>query len=79
MPNVIGMGAPVMPGVATMPNKPMVTKPAIKLEKKVKPLHWTRILLMPVNSANRTEQFWDEIKEINLDQKEIETLFEQKV
>jgi len=68
-----------MSSVASIPNKPIATKPAIKLEKKVKPIHWTRILLMHVNAPNRTEQYWDEIKEINIDQKEVETLFEQKV
>jgi hypothetical protein len=64
---------------AAIPGKPMPTKPVIKLEKKVKPIHWTRILVMPKQAPNRQEQFWDQIKEIKLDQKEVETTFEQKV
>jgi hypothetical protein len=60
-------------------SRPTATKPQIKLDKKVKPLHWTRILLLPQQAPNRPNSVWDNIKEVELNIQEIAASFESKV
>ena len=67
-----------MPVVVSF-GKPIATKPIIKPQKKLKPIHWTRILLASKNDPKKILQFWDEITELEVIQFEIETQFEQKV
>jgi len=59
--------------------KPTATKPKIVPKKKVKPLHWTRILLLPKEAPNRPYSYWDNLKDMKTDQEEVENLFETKV
>ena len=54
-------------------------KPVVKLEKKVKPIHWNRIIVPPKDAPKKIEMLWDDLKEVNINQKEIEELFEVKV
>ena len=70
---------PVGPGLPNISGKPVPTKPIIKLERKLKPIHWTRVLIPSKMDPKKTEQIWDEIKELEIDQTEIEIQFEQKV
>ena len=71
-----------MPGVPGIPNlAPTIVlpkKPIVKLVKKVKAIHWIRLLTGP-KTPLRKEMLWDNLKEIKLSQKEIEDLFELKV
>ena len=74
-----------MPGKGKLQNnlaqifKATITKPLLKIEKKLKPLHWSRVVLLPKEAPNRPHMIWNGIKEINLDIEEIATLFETKV
>lgn len=84
-------GIPTAPGVPTIPNvvnapsmpkpkpKAVPTKPAIKLEKTTKQLHWTRILILPESEEDRPNLIWNSLPEQNVNLKEIESLFEFKV
>lgn len=60
------------------PGKPKPTKPVIKLEKKVKPYQWRRVLNEPKDKKDREHVIWDDIEEVEMDQTEIEDLFEDK-
>ena len=64
-----------------MPVVPKIvpTKPVLKLDKKVKPLFWNRIIVEADNKPDRTKMVWDKLKEIKVNQKEIEELFELNV
>jgi len=57
----------------------VVTKKEIVLEKKVKPLGWNRVLLVPKEAPNRVETVWDKMKEVNIDISDIVDMFEIKV
>jgi hypothetical protein len=67
-----------MGGGFRMPSKPKPTKPEIKLSKKVKPYQWRRILKEPEDKEDRVHVVWDDIKEVEIDQAEVEELFEDK-
>ena len=71
---------PGPPGVPTLnlPKVPQPTKPKIKLKMKVKPLQWTRVLLLPESDQNRPDLVWNTIKEPDIDVNEICTLFSVK-
>jgi outer membrane murein-binding lipoprotein Lpp len=77
-------GVPTMPGVpqVAVPQqivyKPVATKPVIKLNKKLKPLHWNRVLLLPKEAPNRPNLVWNIMKEASIDMLEIVDLFEIK-
>ena len=76
-------GVPLPPGPPGAPifnplRGPQPTKPKIKLKIKVKPLQWTRILLPPENSPNKTDLVWSKIKEPDIDIDEISSLFSVK-
>ena len=45
---------------------------------KVKPLQWTRVLLLPESDQNRPDLVWNTIKEPDIDVNEICTLFSVK-
>ena len=79
-------GVPTPPGVPLPPGPPGVpvftprlgpqpTKPKLKLKIKVKPLQWTRILLLPENDPKRPDLVWNQIKEPDIDIDEISSLF----
>jgi hypothetical protein len=83
-------GPPVIPSIqGVRPNLPVAqtnkvfkavaTKAAIKLDKKVKPLHWTRMLILPSEAPNRPNLIWNKIKEADVNLNDILTLFEVKV
>ena len=87
-------GAPSVPGIPKVLNTPSVpdqtqikvvlpkatvSKPVIKLEKKTKALHWTRVLILPESIEERPQLIWNDIKEVPLDLNEIQDLFEMKV
>ena len=54
---------------------PQPTKPKIKLKVKVKPLQWTRVLLLPENDPKRPDLVWNKMKEPDIDIDEITSLF----
>lgn len=58
--------------------KPQPTKPVVKLTKKVKPYQWRRLLHEPKDKKNRVHVIWDDVKEVDLNQEEVEELFEDK-
>lgn len=58
--------------------KPKPTKPVIKLNKKVKAYQWRRVLHEPKDKKDRVHVVWDDIKEAELNQEEVEDLFEDK-
>jgi hypothetical protein len=78
-------GGPRLPGGGGAQNgaprvfKPVATKPVIKISKKVKPLHWNKINLLPEDAPNRPDLIWNDLKEIELDIDEIVNSFESKV
>ena len=73
-------GPPPPPGapIFNIVKGPQPTKPKIKLKMKVKPLQWSRILLLPENDPKRTDLIWNNIKEPDIDIDEITTLFSVK-
>ena len=73
-------GVPPPPGVPGVPafgfaRVPQPTKPKIKLNVKVKPLQWTRVLLMPESDEKRPDLVWNTVKEPDIDINEITSLF----
>ena len=64
-----------MPGRS---NKPKPTKPVIKTTKKLKAYQWRRILNEPKDKKGRVHLIWDDVKEVKLNQSEVEDLFEDK-
>lgn len=75
-PGIPRQGAPV-PQI-NVPLKPIVSKQQIKLDKKVKPLHWTRVLILPKHIP-RPNLVWNNVEEVNLDLSEVVSSFEVKV
>ena len=76
-------GAPLPPGppgvpTFSFPKGPQPTKPKLKLKMKVKPLQWTRVLLLPESDKNRPDLVWNSMKEPDIDINEICTLFSVK-
>lgn len=77
-------GAPKLPGQpqVQVPQqivyKPVVTKPVIKLNKKLKPLHWNRVVLLPKEAPERPNLIWNKMTEATIDMLEIVDLFEVK-
>ena len=73
-------GVPLPPGAPGVPSfgfsrGPQPTKPKLKLKTKVKPLQWTRVLLLPENDPKRPDLVWNTIKEPDIDIDEIISLF----
>jgi hypothetical protein len=68
-----------MMGMGARPAAPRPTKPAIKLEKKLQPFNWRRVLVLPPGTAGKKDSVWDSVPDIGLNQQEIEELFENKV
>ena len=71
-------GVPLPPGPPGAPvfvQGPQPTKPKIKLKVKVKPLQWTRVLLLPENDPKRPDLVWNKMKEPDIDIDEITSLF----
>ena len=74
-------GVPLPPGVPGVPvfapilRGPKPTKPKIQLKVKVKPLQWTRVLLLPENDPKRPDLVWNTIKEPEIDIDEITSLY----
>jgi hypothetical protein len=60
------------------PVGPQVTKPKIKLKVKLKPLQWTRVLLLPESDPKRPDLVWNTMKEPDIDIDEITSLFSVK-
>ena len=77
-------GVPLPPGIPGAPSflpisrGPKPTKPKIQLKVKVKPLQWTRVLLLPENDPKRPDLVWNQIKEPDIDIDEITSLFSIK-
>ena len=73
-------GVPLPPGAPSfgIPRGPQPTKPKIKLKVKVKPLQWTRVLLLPESDPKRPDLIWNSIKEPDIDIDEITSLFSIK-
>ena len=75
-------GVPLPPGPPGAPvfamKGPQPTKPKIKLKVKVKPLQWTRVLLLPESDPNRPDLVWNKMKEPDMDIDEITSLFAVK-
>ena len=73
-------GIPGPPGapVFMAPRGPQPTKPKIKLKVKVKPMQWTRMLLLPANDPKRPDLVWNTVKEPEIDVDEIISLFSVK-
>ena len=77
-------GFPLPPGVPGVPvfapilRGPKPTKPKIQLKVKVKPLQWTRVILLPENDPKRPDLVWNQIKEPEIDIDEIISLFSVK-
>ena len=67
-----------VPGMGFGVLRPQPTKPKIVLKTKVKPLQWTRVLLLPPQVPNRPNLIWNNIKEDKINQEEIISLFEVK-
>jgi len=61
-----------------VPKGPQPTKPKIKLKVKVKPLQWTRMLILPESNPDRPDLVWNNIKEPKIDIDEITSLFSVK-
>ena len=61
-----------------MSGKPQPTKPVIKTSKKLKTYQWRRHLHEPKTKKDRVHVVWDDIKEVDIPQEEIEDLFEDK-
>ena len=60
------------------PVGPQPTKPKIKLKVKLKPLQWTRMLLMPETDKTRPDLVWNSIKEPEINIDEVTSLFSVK-
>ena len=73
-------GVPQPPGapVFIAPVGPQVTKPKIKLKVKLKPLQWSRVLLLPKSDPKRPDLVWNTMKEPDIDIDEITSLFSVK-
>ena len=88
IPGPPGAGFPRPPGPPGLPSalpgmgfgvlRPQPTKPKIVLKTKVKPLQWTRVLLLPPQVPNRPNLVWNTIKEDKVNPDEIVSLFEVK-
>jgi hypothetical protein len=61
-----------------MPMRAQPTKPKIQLKSKVKPLQWTRVLLLPKQSPNRPDLVWNNLTEYDFDMDDIISRFEIK-
>ena len=61
-----------------VPRGPQPTKPKIKLKVKVKPLQWTRMLLLPESDPKRPDLVWNNMKEPEIDMNEVISLFSVK-
>jgi hypothetical protein len=61
-----------------VPQGPQPTKPKIKLKVKMKPLQWTRVLIMPESDTKRPDLVWNTVKEPDIDIDEISSLFSVK-
>ena len=61
-----------------VPRGPQPTKPKIKLKVKVKPLQWTRMLLLPESDPTRPDLVWNNMKEPEIDMNEVISLFSVK-
>ena len=73
-------GVPMPPGapIFMAPVGPQPTKPKKKPKVKLKPLQWTRILLLPESNKDRPDLVWNSMKEPNIDEEEIYSLFSVK-
>ena len=75
-------GVPVPPGPPGapmfIPRGPQPTKPKLKIKVKVKPLQWTRVLLLPESDPKRPNLVWNNMKEPDIDVDEIISLFSVK-
>ena len=88
IPGPPGVGFPRPPGPPGIPSavpgmgfgvlRPQPTKPKIVLKTKVKPLQWTRVLLLPPQVPNRPNLVWNNITEDKVNPDEIVSLFEVK-
>lgn len=86
LPPPMGMGMPPGPGMMMGggvrpggPKKLGPTKPVIKPVKKLINFNWRRIFVAPTGTADKKGSIWDDIKELEVKQDEIEDLFENKV
>jgi hypothetical protein len=61
-----------------IPRGPQPTKPKLKIKVKVKPLQWTRVLLLPESDPKRPNLVWNNMKEPDIDVDEIISLFSVK-
>ena len=69
---------PGAPGFFMAPVGPQPTKPKLKLKVKLKPIQWTRVLLLPESDPNRPDLIWNSLKEPEIDIDEITSLFSAK-
>ncbi len=65
-----------MPGARAVA-KP--TKPVIRPVKKLQNFNWRRVLVLPAGTPGKKENIWDTVTEVQLNQEEMEELFENKV
>ena len=61
-----------------VPQGPQPTKPKLKLKVKMKPLQWTRVLILPESDTKRPDLVWNTVKEPDIDIDEITSLFSVK-
>lgn len=51
----------------------------IRPTRKMQNFNWRRVLIAPQGAPNKNETIWDFVKEIQLNQEEVEEQFENKV